>query len=257
MDKKQEMKYLKKCGFRSRKEFESHILEQINMLENIGLQVFNIFNNRVTEWEREYLQGKRRRNFADIMTPPRGKTIKGLERVVEKILISEEEYARWKIRPKDRRGKAPRRYDPRKLVQTMHDLIRFRIVCNYYSDARYVGSKIDQFIDDSNEFKLEKRSDHIETPFPERRRGHRALQYVLKYYVDGRRFFVEVQVMTQLQHAWDKKEHHLLYEEERRGEGEKIPVHLKNRLASMSELLYVADTVFDSLKEQITSISGE
>lgn len=55
MEKKQETKYLKECGFRSRKEFESHILEQINELKHIGLQVFKVFNERVTEWEQEYL----------------------------------------------------------------------------------------------------------------------------------------------------------------------------------------------------------
>jgi len=58
--------------------------------------------------------------------------------------------------------------------------------------------------------------------------------------------------MTQLQHAWDKKDHHLIYEYVRVKRGNEIPLYLRNRIAAMSELLYVADTVFDALREDIT-----
>jgi ppGpp synthetase/RelA/SpoT-type nucleotidyltranferase len=73
----------------------------------------------------------------------------------------------------------------------------------------------------------------------------------------GVRFLFEIQIMTQLQHAWDKKDHHLIYEHVRAGRGDRIPVHLKNRVTAMSELLYVADTIFDELLEEITQIMKE
>ena len=146
----------------------------------------------------------------------------------------------------------------------MTDLIRFRIVCNYLCDVRYIEERIESNIQsiedrircfDKGCRKLTpKKVDHIEIPFPERSAGHRAVQYVFKYSGEGGPTLFEVQVMTQLQHAWDKKDHHLIYEYVRANQGHKIPLHLKNRMAAMSELLYVADTVFDELRKDIAAI---
>ena len=60
---------------------------------------------------------------------------------------------------------------------------------------------------------------------------------------------VEVQVQTQLQEAWDKKDHFLNYEPRRRGEN--IDPSSTIEMFSMSELLYVADLTFDRLKKTI------
>jgi ppGpp synthetase/RelA/SpoT-type nucleotidyltranferase len=84
--------------------------------------------------------------------------------------------------------------------------------------------------------------------------GHRTIEYTIGFKEKGARLPFEVQIMTQLQHAWDKKDHHLIYEYIRAGQGDRIPVQLKNRVADMSELLYAADTIFDEILEEITTI---
>ena len=114
--------------------------------------------------------------------------------------------------------------------------------------------KLKKFIKTSKDFVIDSRKDYVETPFPDRRAGHRAIQYSIKNKIGEREVLFEVQIMTQLQHAWDKKDHHLIYEYIRIGKDRKIPVHLKNRVAAMSELLYVADAAFDSLREEIANI---
>jgi ppGpp synthetase/RelA/SpoT-type nucleotidyltranferase len=60
---------------------------------------------------------------------------------------------------------------------------------------------------------------------------------------------VEVQIQTQLQEAWDKKDHFLVYEPRRRGED--VSLDHRCEIFAMSELLYVADLTFDRLREEI------
>ena len=58
--------------------------------------------------------------------------------------------------------------------------------------------------------------------------------------------------MTQLQEAWDKKDHFLVYEK-RRNEPERdeenFPDFLDAKMFAMSELLYVADQYFEQLRK--------
>lgn len=256
---------IKGWGFKSKSQYENYVTEKIEDLEFIGHQLLRIFQDRTKEWELDYLKNKTKRFVAETISPP-GRPTKDPKRVVDKILDSWERYAQWEKKTEGKRGKVkpPTRHDPKEFLRTMTDLIRFRIVCNYLSDLRYIEKRI---LDDVHyiEEKIRgfdkkcrklkvKKNDYIETPFPERRVGHRALQYVFKYSGEKSPILFEIQVMTQLQHAWDKKDHHLIYEYERDGRGDKIPLHLKNRMAAMSEVLYVADTVFDALRDDITEI---
>jgi len=257
MKKTQELECLRKWGFKSRAHYERYVKEKIEDLEFIAPQLFKIFTEKVTGWNQKYLRNRKKRFVAETISPPGDKLTKDPQRVVEKILESWETYSQWQKLAKKEKGKEPEKYDPKDFLRTMTDLIRFRILCNYLSDIKWFDKKIRDFAKKSKHIKLLKRDDYIETPFPQRRVGHRALQYVFEYLHDTRTALFEVQLMTQLAHAWDKKDHHLIYEYERIDQGAKIPLHLRNRMAAMSEVLYVADTVFDSLRSEISEIMGE
>ena len=63
--------------------------------------------------------------------------------------------------------------------------------------------------------------------------------------------FIEIQVMTQLQEAWDKKDHFLVYEK-RRASSEKdeeiFPDYLDVKMFATAELLFIADEYFEQLR---------
>jgi len=252
-----EKTYFKGWGFKNRADYENFIEETIGDLEFIAPRIFNLFQDKVSEWEQDFLKDKKGRFMAETKIPIEGKPgslRKGSDRIAEKILESWKEYDHWKVQPGDFRGKEPTKHDPINFLNTMTDVVRFRIVCNYLSDVEYIDKKIRGFAKKTNKLQIISRDDHIETPFPKRRAGHRAIQYAMKYLGADPPVLFEIQIMTQLQHAWDKKDHHLIYEYVRIRKDKKIPVHLKNRMAAMSELLYVADDAFDSLREEITRI---
>lgn len=254
MAEKKEKDYLEGWGLKSRRGLVKLIQASTEDLESTALRIFALFRAKTTEWQQEYLEGRRKRFVAETIEPPEGKLIKSPDRIAEKILDSWMEYDQWEMQPRGTRGEAPERHDPKDFLCTMTDVVRFRIVCNYLSDVEYIDKKIKGFARKSNGLKVTSRQDHIETPFSQRRAGHRAIQYTMQYLDAESPALFEVQVMTQLQHAWDKKDHHLIYEYVRIKEDGKIPVHLKNRMAAMSEMLYVADDAFDSLREQISAI---
>lgn len=245
-------KYLQAWGFNNRFVFEKSIQHIIADLEFDAPRIFDLFQKKVEEWEKDFLKQERKRFFAETIEPPQNNLIKSPQRIVQKIIDSWNAHDKWKA--KGGRGEAPLKHDPKKFLTTMTDVIRFRIVCNYLSDVAYVDQKLSRFVKDSGDLEIKSKDNHIETPFPKRRAGHRAVQYVLKYCQTEQPILFEIQIMTQLQHAWDKKDHHLIYEYVRIKEDENIPVHLKNRMAALSEMLYVADTVFDTLREYITEI---
>lgn len=256
-ENKEKEEYIKKWGFKSRAAFEKYLQEITADLEFTVPKIFNLFKDKVTEWEKDFLKNKKERFVAETKIPIESKPtsiIKGAARIAQKIIDSWDEYEQWNVQPKGIRGKEPKKHDPRDFLKTMADVVRFRIICNYLSDVEFIDRKIKDFSKKSNGFEIISRENHIETPFPKRRAGHRAFQYTMKYFDDKQTVLFELQVMTQLQHAWDKKDHHLFYEYVRIKKDKKIPVYLKNRMAAMSELLYVADGAFDSLREEITKI---
>jgi len=257
MAENKEKEYIKRWDFKSRADFEKYIQEIIADLEFIAPRIFDLFKDEVTEWGKDFLKAKKERFVAEAKIPIESKPtsiIKGAARIAQKIIDSWDEYEQWNVQPKGIRGKEPKKHDPRNFLNTMADVVRFRIICNYLSDVEFIDRKIGAFGKKANRLKIISRENHIETPFPKRRAGHRAFQYTMKYFDDKQTVLFELQVMTQLQHAWDKKDHHLFYEYVRIKKDKKIPVYLKNRMAAMSELLYVADGAFDSLREEITKI---
>lgn len=251
-----EKQYLTEWGFKNRADFAKYIQETIAELALITEynKILQILEKNVLKWEQDLIKNKKKRLVAQLFKPPKGSELKSADRIAQKIIDSWRKYDQWNVKPRDIRGKEPKKHDPRNFLTTMADVIRFRIICNYLSDVEYIDRKIRGLAKKSGRFEIISRENHIETPFSKRQAGHRAFQYEIKYYGAEPPVLFEVQIMSQLQHAWDQKDHHLIYEYVRIKKDEKIPVHLKNRMTAMSELLYVADATFDSLKEEITKI---
>ena len=80
--------------------------------------------------------------------------------------------------------------------------------------------------------------------------GERSNKFVLEY-IKKPGLFIEIQAMTQLQEAWDKKDHFLVYEK-RRGFSDKdeeiFPDFLDAKMFATAELLFVADEYFEQLR---------
>jgi len=146
----------------------------------------------------------------------------------------------------------------------LKDLGRFRIVTNFLSDMGLIKKKLENpygsdgqsltanqrklkeyFLLQNNQFE-----DLIHLQPDHRNRGERCYKGI--FYPRSHEFSlykIEVQIQTQLQEAWDKKDHFLVYEPRRRGE--KLDPTVTIEMFSMSELLYVADLTFDRLKKRI------
>lgn len=263
MTEKSTKRGLKSWGFSDRSDFEIFLGNHLKSLEGPALEVRKAFEKELEQWINEYLNGYPERFVARIEAPPpsrkgRGRTslLKTPERVAEKIFRSWRDYQAWEKKDKSRcQNGPPLRHDPQTFLQTIPDIVRFRIICNYLKDLKFIDNQLQTFSDRDPRFKVESREDHIDTLFPCSRVGHRAIEYTIRFKNEATPFLFEVQIMTQLQHAWDKKDHHLLYEPIRAGREERIPVQLRNRLAAMSELLYMADTLFDELLAEITKIT--
>lgn len=140
---------------------------------------------------------------------------------------------------------------------TMTDLVRFRIVCNFLSDVRKVADIITASEKVTKHFRVEKK-DSLELRPSQRKSGERSIKFILEY-KNRSGLFLEIQVMTLLQEAWDKKDHFLVYETHRIEPGEdgrNFPDYLDAKLFAMSELLYVADNYFDDLRNSRENESG-
>ena len=140
-------------------------------------------------------------------------------------------------------------YDLANFVTKMTDLARFRIVCNFLSDVMKVSEKIKNSENLNSFFDIKQKSSINQRP-KDRKSGERSIKFTMEYKkMPG--LFLEIQVMTQLEEAWDKKDHFLVYEKHRQApdkDGEYFPDFLDAKMLAMSELLYVADTYFDELR---------
>jgi ppGpp synthetase/RelA/SpoT-type nucleotidyltranferase len=147
----------------------------------------------------------------------------------------------------------------------MDDLARFRMVLNFLSDVEMVCRKLEEpyRVSAEERSRLTSKQQALYSDFallnccledlimlgPEKRfSGERCRKGLFSLRKDDR-IRVEVQIQTMLQEAWDKKDHFLVYERERRGdvveESHSIEIY------AMSELLYVADLTFDRLLDRI------
>jgi ppGpp synthetase/RelA/SpoT-type nucleotidyltranferase len=264
MASKIEQKLIQQWGFKTRRAFEGYLEKSLKSLEGPAEILKQTFDKALQQWVFDYLKGQRGRFVARIEAPPQtpgrddlNPLLKNPSRLAEKILNSWKDFQVREKTPGTRCAKnPPLKHDPRKFLKTIPDIVRFRIICNYLKDLRNIDERLRRYADEEPHLKIKNREDHIFSLFPCSRAGHRAIEYTLSFKGKEARFLFEVQIMTQLQHAWDKKDHHLIYEHIRSGEGERIPVQLKNRVAAMSELLYAADTIFDELLKDISKIKS-
>ncbi len=143
----------------------------------------------------------------------------------------------------------PSQYDLKNFDKTMTDLARFRIVCNFLSDVKIVEEAICKSEKLNQKFNIKHESTIDQRP-KLRKSGERSVKFVLEY-KNQPGLFLEIQVMTQLQEAWDKKDHFLVYETRRRdpeSDEENFSDFLDAKMHAMAELLYVADNYFEDLR---------
>jgi ppGpp synthetase/RelA/SpoT-type nucleotidyltranferase len=155
-------------------------------------------------------------------------------------------------------------------IQELDDIGRFRIVANFLSDVTLIkdalenpyGAEFSSLTQVQKDLKAEyylqkNRLEDVIYLKPDRRnKGERCFKGVFyPRQQEIERYKVEVQIQTQLQEAWDKKDHFLVYEPRRRGE--KIDLKDEIEIFAMSELLYVADLTFERLKSGVTASRSE
>jgi len=132
---------------------------------------------------------------------------------------------------------------------TMKDLARFRIVCNFLNDVEKVVEALKSSDILKKRFHVKTKSSMDLHP-GSRKSGERSVKFILEYKKHPG-LFLEIQIMTQLSEAWDKKDHFLVYETRRRfpdREDVNFPDYLDAKMHAMGELLYVADNYFEALR---------
>jgi ppGpp synthetase/RelA/SpoT-type nucleotidyltranferase len=154
----------------------------------------------------------------------------------------------------------PIRYDFTNFSEKMTDLARFRIVCNFLHDVELVQNAVEQSQEFRERFNIKKASSITLRPRL-RKSGERSIKFTLEYRARPG-LFLEIQIMTQLQEAWDKKDHFLVYEKRRinpEKDEENFPDYLDSKMFAMSELLFIADQYFELLRsseEDPASLEG-
>lgn len=148
------------------------------------------------------------------------------------------------------------------LFDEMNDLARLRVVVNFLSDMQSVCAvfKVPYTSNSTNisteQEELRKNFDLIKSDFEDRlhidpkdrKKGERCYKGVFRA-IENRDIKIELQIVTMLQEAWDKKDHFLIYEPSR--QGKELAPEQKIRSYALSESLYLHDTTFDQMLEQI------
>jgi ppGpp synthetase/RelA/SpoT-type nucleotidyltranferase len=152
----------------------------------------------------------------------------------------------------------------RDIRRSITDLVRFRIVVNFLSDAATIRRAIELPFDTqairqvspaqkalAEEFGLRKNTfeDTVNTRVAQRRSPERSYKGIFSPRADVTGLSVEVQIQTLLQESWDKKQHVLVYEPRRRGEV--VNAEVERDLETMSELLFNVDCTFDRLRADL------
>ncbi len=127
-----------------------------------------------------------------------------------------------------------------KLLFAFPDLGRFRVICDLSLDVKEAIEVLqlkDRLL--LGRYPIREYKDFVHDRDLRRRlRGHRAQQLTVEVEEDGRPHRVEIQLMTLLQHAWDRR-NHPLYEWER--EGGSLPVELWVNDLALAETLHLVD----------------
>ncbi|MEW6103247.1 MAG: hypothetical protein AB1630_05450 [bacterium] len=130
------------------------------------------------------------------------------------------------------------------------DIVRCRILCNYQSDMDEIDKNLTtEFVKATTNSKItycsEKRRDkRIEAGRSFEKGAHRAIHEYFQMERDGKIYYLEIQIMTFLQEAWDIKQH-LIYEKIRRKINTPKIQHIKDRFHILSGLLMIADEFAD------------
>lgn len=148
-------------------------------------------------------------------------------------------------------------------LHELNDLGRFRIVTNFLSDVDWLCGQLEAPYDVTKrerlssaqqtlglEFSLQgnRFEDLINISHRDRKSGERCRKaHFTPRAPEHRACGVEVQVLTVLQEAWDKKDHFLIYE--RRRAGLLVDEEHERLSFSLSEQLYLSDRLFDQLKQ--------
>ncbi len=216
--------------YNSMERWEEYIYDRIGSSHSSALGLVMPAVRRIIDSLNKEYARKERRLFADIVE---GKD-KLPRRIVEKIINQ------------------PEKYTIENFNREIEDIVRFRIVCNYISDVFKVAAILKTDSDFKNCCQILDEKDYI---FENRNKPHRAIHFILEVTMRDMSRKVELQIMTLLQEAWDKKDHNLIYEKERIGK--EIDRKDKIKMQSMSDLLYVADEFFDSLRTKIVKSEEE
>ena len=139
----------------------------------------------------------------------------------------------------------------------MTDLVRLRIVCTFLPDVHFVDRVVRKAIRKtprlSQECRIKHREDTINVRPGKRKSGHRSVKII----TESKRYpntLLEIQIMTQLQEAWDNKDHYLIYEAHRaqlKEDESNFPGFEDAKMFAMAELLYVADQYFEHLRKEL------
>lgn len=185
----------------------------------------------VEEMNKEILKDYGRIGYRiDIENPNK---IKSPFSIAEKILRNLKSYS----------SSSPQEFIMKNMAE-MDDIARCRILCNYISDMDEIDSCIT-----SDEFELpsgikyckdKKKDKRIEAGRSFKKGAHRAIHEYYKCQLNEKCYYIEVQIMTFLQEAWDIKQH-LIYEEIRRGKNNKETSYIQDRFHVLSGLLLIAD----------------
>lgn len=147
-------------------------------------------------------------------------------------------------------------------LDDLKDLGRFRIVASFLSDVELLCERLEDTYNASRRRSLTAAQQHLAEGFrlvdnnfedlirvrpPKRKSGERCRKGTFAPRAPHQsQYRVEVQIVTAFQEGWDKKDHHLVYERVRTGQ--KLDERHPELSFALSEVLYLADYVFDGLK---------
>jgi len=159
--------------------------------------------------------------------------------------------------------KSSPKYNLQNFHQVMTDLVRLRVVCNFLSDIESFESALvkdyESDISKQKAFLMDKTDDSIKQRPKDRKSAHRSIKYLLKS-KDFPGIFLELQIMTLFQEAWDQKDHYLIYERRRQQpdrDGENFPEYEDELVHDMGGSLNVLDTLFDQIKHKLGNYHHE
>ena len=148
-------------------------------------------------------------------------------------------------------------YDVNDFHTKMKDLVRLRVVCNFLSDIESFEAELkndyDGDLSKQKAFSFKKTDDSIQQRPKDRKSGHRSIKYLFTS-KDLPGVYLELQMMTLFQEAWDQKDHYLIYERRRlrpEKDDENFPDYEDELVHDMGGSLHVLDTLFNQIKDTL------